>query len=286
MIGVNRMDTTSSPSVVAGVDGSASSAAAVDVAVAEANLRQWPLTIVHASRDGRSGDEALGAARARVEQVAPDLHVTCEFVSGTPPEALGRLAGPDGIIVVGARGLGAAGSMLLGSVSHALVSDAPCPVVVVRTEPGPSHARVVVGIGSEVPTEVVAFAFDEASRRGAELLAAHAWESGVHFAQTLRRSPAEVRQEVMEREEEVLRAARAPWELKYPDLAVRPFVSTTDPSTLIRERSLGADLVVLGRGSLTRTFAPEFGSTVHALLHASACPVVVVPGLAPARGKD
>lgn len=280
------MDTTSSPSVVAGVDGSETSSAAVDAAVVEATLRQWPLILVHASRDGHSGDEALGAARARVEQVAPDLHVTCEFVSGSAPDALGRLAGTDGIIVVGARGRGAASSMLLGSVSHALVSDAPCPVVVVRTDAGPSHARVVVGIGSEVPTEVVGFAFDEASRRGAELLAAHAWESGVHFAQTLRRSPAEVRQEVMEREEQVLRAALAPWELKYPDLAVRPLVSTTDPTSLIREQSLGADLVVLGRGSLNRTIAPEFGSTVYALLHASASPVAVVPGLAAEGGKD
>jgi nucleotide-binding universal stress UspA family protein len=278
------MDKTPGPSVVAGVDGSESSAVAVGVAVTEATLRQWPLTIVHASRDGRSGDEALGTARAQVEQAAPDLHVTCEFVSGSAPEALGRLAGPDGMVVVGARGLGAAGSMLLGSVSHALVSEAPCPVVVVRTASGTRHARVVVGIGSEVPTEVVGFAFDEASRRGAELVAAHAWESGVSFAQTLRRSPAEVRQEIMEREEEVLRAALAPWELKYPDVAVRPFVSTTDPSSLIREQSRDADLVVLGRGSLDRTFAPEFGSTVYAMLHASACPVAVVPGLAPRSG--
>jgi nucleotide-binding universal stress UspA family protein len=271
------MDKAAPPSVVAGVDGSESSAIALDVAVTEAVLRRWPLTIVHVTRTGRSRDPVLVSALARAQEAAPGLGITCESVTGSPPDALGQVAGPHGLLVVGARGLGAAGSMLLGSLSHALVSDAPCPVVVVRTAAAGRHDRVVVGVGRQVPAEVVGFAFDEASRRGAELLAVHAWESTIHFTETLLRSPAEVRRERMEHEEEVLRAALAPWQVKYPDIDVRPLVSTDSPSAAIRSQSLAADLVVVGRGSLNRHVAPELGSTVYALLHASACPVVVVP---------
>ncbi len=51
-------------------------------------------------------------------------------------EVLGRLAqdGAD-LLVVGSRGLSTAKRILLGSVSTALVTHAPCPVLVVRPKP-------------------------------------------------------------------------------------------------------------------------------------------------------
>lgn len=265
------------PSVVAGVDGSAASTRALDVAAAEAALRHWPLRVVHVTKHPRGRDDVVVTARARAEDTAPVLRIGYESMAGSPAAVLSRLAGASGIVVVGARGLGAVGSLLLGSTSHALVSDAPCPVVVVRTTIGRPTGRVVVGICRHVPTEVVGFAFDEASRRGAELLAVHAWETAVHFTEALRRSPAEARQEHMGQEQEVIPAALAPWEVKYPDVAVRRVVSTDSPASLIEEWSAGADLAVVGRGSLSRPVAPEIGSTVYAVLHGSACPVAVVP---------
>ena len=47
---------------------------------------------------------------------------------------------PTDLLVVGSRGLSAAKRLLIGSVSGALVSHAPCPVLVVRPRPATKPA--------------------------------------------------------------------------------------------------------------------------------------------------
>jgi nucleotide-binding universal stress UspA family protein len=84
------------------------------------------------------------------------------------------------MIVVGSRGRGALARTFLGSVSSGLVHHAHCPVAVIHDEDPlmryPSEAPVLVGIdGSPASELATAIAFDEASRRGVELVALHAW---------------------------------------------------------------------------------------------------------------
>jgi nucleotide-binding universal stress UspA family protein len=272
------------PQVVVGVDGSASSTRALDLAIAEAATRGWPLHVVHVSRRPSHRDDVLLTARAHVEDTAHHLSLQCSSVPGSPADVLARTAGPHGVVVVGRRGLGAVGSLLLGSTSAALVANAPCPVYVVSPGDRADAGRVVLGVAEDTAPAVAAFAFDEAARLGAELVALHAWESSVPLREAMTRSPAEVRQERMAREQAVLEEALSPLRSLHPDVPVRGVTSTQDPVDLLRTWSTRADLVVVGRGSLGRRFAPEVDSTAYAVLHRSGCPVVVVPTPVPQPG--
>jgi nucleotide-binding universal stress UspA family protein len=57
-----------------------------------------------------------------------------------------------------------------------VASRAACPVVVVREESVAVHREIAVGIRDPQDTgEAVAFAFEEAALRGADLVAVHTW---------------------------------------------------------------------------------------------------------------
>jgi nucleotide-binding universal stress UspA family protein len=70
-----------------------------------------------------------------------ELPVHGEILRGDPVEALHTRAGALDLLVVGSRGRGPLLRALIGGVSHRLVQDAPCPVLVIprpaaRTEGG------------------------------------------------------------------------------------------------------------------------------------------------------
>ncbi|KKK05145.1 universal stress protein [Micromonospora sp. HK10] len=138
--------------VVVGVDGSECSAEALRWAADEAARRGVPLVAVHAWRYPTAvapGDlvplghdlDALTADAQRLlaESVAgstarhPDLPVRQRLVSGSAAGALVEESKTAQLVVVGAQGRGALAGLLLGSVSHAVLHHAHCPVAVVRT---------------------------------------------------------------------------------------------------------------------------------------------------------
>ena len=151
----------SAPILVA-TDGSKDARVALAVGVDLARRSGSPLHLVHAWMEPvrydymygmpttlEFGDEAkvlldgeLGrAAKAGVEPAGSHL------VSGRPGWTAETVAAGirAGLLVVGSRGLGAIGRLLLGSVSGELVQHAPCPVLVCGAEPGswPPHHLVV-----------------------------------------------------------------------------------------------------------------------------------------------
>lgn len=102
------------------------------------------------------------------------------MVSGPSVPALVELSTEAQLIVVGCRGRGALARGLLGSISTGLVHHSHCPVAIIHDEdplmPHPSQAPVVVGVdGSPASSKAIAIAFEEASFRGVELVAVHAW---------------------------------------------------------------------------------------------------------------
>jgi nucleotide-binding universal stress UspA family protein len=125
--------------VVLGADGSACSEAAAAFAFEEAELRHAPLVAVCALADapgslGGAGrlQEGFETLISRFEKEHPDVTVLRQVSPGGPRPALLAAAHRAQMLVVGARGLGGVRGMRLGSVSHAVVQHAPCPVGVVH----------------------------------------------------------------------------------------------------------------------------------------------------------
>ncbi|MBP0449027.1 universal stress protein [Kitasatospora sp. RG8] len=138
--------TQESPYVVVGVDGSASSAAAVDVAIGLAAERHADLRAVqvwHRPAIGRVDPQSteqelrrlLVEATAGPRGLHPEVHVAHEVVHGHPVEELAKASEHALAVVVGRRGDGGFTGMRLGSVPHGLLHRAHCPVVTVPTPP-------------------------------------------------------------------------------------------------------------------------------------------------------
>jgi nucleotide-binding universal stress UspA family protein len=62
----------------------------------------------------------------------PEVSVWHRVLPGTPRSALLAAAAEAQLLVVGARGRGGFDEMSLGSIAHAVLQYAPCPVAVVR----------------------------------------------------------------------------------------------------------------------------------------------------------
>jgi nucleotide-binding universal stress UspA family protein len=90
----------------------------------------------------RNGREAVEVAGQQLEEAAADVDavvdVRTEALTGEPGRRLREHATPDDLLVLGSRGYGPVQSVLLGSVSKAVVGNSPCPVVVVPRASGQS----------------------------------------------------------------------------------------------------------------------------------------------------
>lgn len=140
--------------VVVGTDDSDVSARAVEAAVEVAEREGAALHIVSVARPrsmeswayveaAKGGTDETHALREHAEQsllraadragaLHPEVTVTTEVLFGDPGQSLADLGATAGLIVVGSRGRGGFAGMLLGSVSHRVIHDAACPVMVVR----------------------------------------------------------------------------------------------------------------------------------------------------------
>ncbi|MHC1557787.1 universal stress protein [Actinomycetospora sp. C-140] len=141
--------------VVVGVDGSPTSAAAVDFAVEAADAAGCPLVAVHTWWDLRIGPDleplldwgAIATSERRIlaEQLAghsaahPDVAISSVVERTHPSAALEHHARGARLLVVGTRGRGPVAGLLLGSVSRRMVHRSPCPLAVVPPPGGPRH---------------------------------------------------------------------------------------------------------------------------------------------------
>jgi nucleotide-binding universal stress UspA family protein len=124
--------------IVAGIDGSDTSADVLDFAGTEAALRHVPLTAVCALADA-PGElamaERIGEDFERIvtrwEKDHPEVELYRQVTSQSARGALIDAAYDAQLLVLGRRGRGGLPHMMLGSVTQALLAHTPCPVAVV-----------------------------------------------------------------------------------------------------------------------------------------------------------
>jgi nucleotide-binding universal stress UspA family protein len=133
--------------VVAGVDGSPGSVAALRVAAEEARLRNarlrvvmawqltWPELAIETPRVLQQVQERaraqLDAALAALDSSDAGLEIDADLVSGHPVTVLIEATEDATMLVVGTRGTSGVVGTVVGSVAHALIHHAHCPVLVV-----------------------------------------------------------------------------------------------------------------------------------------------------------
>ncbi|OBG60468.1 MULTISPECIES: universal stress protein [unclassified Mycobacterium] len=280
--------------IVVAVDGSTASNAAARWAAREAAMRKVPLTVVHAvttptatwppvpypdSLAVRLEDEGkkaiMHAIKLAEEALAADREIAInrELVYSSPALALIKMSDEAEMVVVGTAGRGLLARGVLGSVSATVVRHANCPVAVIHGDDLPDNgdAPVLVGIdGSPASELATAVAFDEASRRGVDLMALHAW-SDIAISELPEADWSSLEEEAQRSLAENL----AGWQERYPDVTVQRLVERDAPARQLAEKSEFAQLLVVGshgRGGLSGIL---LGSVSNAVLHSVRIPVIV-----------
>jgi nucleotide-binding universal stress UspA family protein len=140
------------PGIVVGVDESSHSHEALDWAVREAAVRKVGVTVVSVVPAMASpwtghplsvpdSDQAMHKARKAAEEavakstsaISPAPSVDVQVFVGFPVQGLLDASRDADLLVVGSRGAGGFGALLLGSVSTQVAHHAVCPVVIVPT---------------------------------------------------------------------------------------------------------------------------------------------------------
>jgi nucleotide-binding universal stress UspA family protein len=141
--------------ITVGIDGSAHSSRALEWALNEAAVRHAPVTVLTVRpvamnawigtpiilrQDPADLEESRLAAEEMTAKAISQLgdaqpsSVTVRAISGFPALALIEASRAADLVVVGCRGGGGFGKLLIGSVSNQVVHHAHCPVVVVPSE--------------------------------------------------------------------------------------------------------------------------------------------------------
>ncbi len=276
--------------ILVGVDGSAESDAAVRWATREAILRNelitllhvvaWPTSVMQGNvtvRQRENAGDVIEHGRktlfAEVGESPPEVQADVQYADVVP--TLVDASKQARMVVVGSRGMGAVGRLLMGSVSRGLVHHAHCPVAVIRAEEASApnqNAPVVLGIdGSPASEAATAWAFEEASSLGVPLVALHVW-SDVGILHT---GHADLH-EYASQGEQVLAERLAGWQEQYPDVHVRRRVECDQPARWLLEESEHAQIVVVGSRGRGGFAGMSLGSVSARVAQSAKSPVVVV----------
>ncbi|MGW6621948.1 universal stress protein [Nocardia sp. NPDC055002] len=226
-----------------------------------------PFDIATLRRDGES--IVTDAAQRAVESAAPiaETVISTAVVEGSTVAVLRDRSRSARLLVVGSRGRGALRRALLGSVSTSLARHAECPVAVIPETGFDADAAVVVGVdGSPCSADAIAIAFDEASRRGARLVAVYAWSEFYRY---------EARTTLQVEAEAVLSECLAGYAEKYPEVSVDRIAVEDRPARALLNAGADAQLVVVGSHGRGGFAGMTLGSVAQAVLHGTDRPLII-----------
>ncbi len=294
----DHIHTAAAGAVVVGIDGSPHAEEALAWAAEQAALENRPLVALYAAdsaaayaqvwQDGRAIDhiemmrDVESNARAMAEEHAervralhPGLEVRAVVTLSDARRALLEAAEHATLVVVGSRGRGPVGSLLLGSVSAALSRHAACPVVVLRPGAVRHEGGVVVGVdGRPAAQPVLDFAFREASLRGRHLTVLHTHVDQLALAYGLSGlgDPVEAKEA-----ERTLAEAVAGFAEKFPDVEVTRSVRGEEVGQALLTADSDASLIVVGRRRRGGPLASLHAGVATAVLEHAETAVAVVP---------
>ena len=280
--------------IIVGADGTDASKATVRWAAREAHRRRLPLRVVHAYEwewrearydmstdyldDARRIGEGVTATAVHEARVAaPDVEIEGDPVIGHPAARLLADAEDAALLVLGSRGRGGFGSLLLGSVSQRVATHAYGSVVVVRGRGDLAEGPVVAGVDDSAAADaVLETAFDQAAGRESALTVVRSYLPPLPLWMSDTRGLDVPTPEADARERARLEEQLAPWRDKYPRVPVEVVLTHEGIASVLVRQSADARLVVVGsrgRGVIAGTL---LGSTGLQLLHHAECPVYIV----------
>lgn len=267
--------TSRSPDVLAAVDGSWPSAAALDWAAADAAALGTGLTVcIVVAAPGADPElcfarKVVDSAIERARSVAPGVPVRGTVAVGAPGPELARLARQEVELVLGASGLG--GSPRLGLVSDYATAHAPVPVVVVRPVP-PGARTVVVGVDGHLHTDgALDHAFHHAARHGLDVRALYGYSARA-LVPAVPATGWVVPDGGGLTAEHLVRDQLDRWAGRFPDVPAEAAAVEGSAAAVLSAASAMAALVVVGGPA--DPFADSVGTRLAR--HAS-CPVALVP---------
>lgn len=288
-------------SITVGVDGSVEALTAAHWAAKEAELRRLPLRIILAMNEPVAGhsdyvfpppvlEAARQVNRTRLDHAAsvirdlhPDLEVATDLEFTDPRRALVAASSRTALTVVGSRGRGRLAEVLVGAVALHVTAHAHSPVAVVPATDlsGDDLTRpILLGVdGGPSGAAAIGYAFEEASLRGARLLAVLVLDDTESWLADEGRPP---RRPALDEALTQLAAQLAPWQEKYPQVPVEQVVRRGRPAPGLLDCFRGwpdrdrPGLVVVGSRGHSGLSGLLLGSTSQQLIARSPVPVVVV----------
>lgn len=210
------------------------------------------------------------------------LEVEQRVIHGAAGQVLIAQAAHSDLVVVGSRGLGGFKGLLLGSVSHQVVTHAPCVVVVVphgaRTAPSSSvGAPMLVGVdGSANSIAALRWAAGRARATGTTIRAILVWRppgTMTPASISMEPSPTDIaRHDASTMLDEYVAEAALPGNVQVERVAIEGM-----PAKMLIDEGRHAELLVVGARGHEGFAGLLLGSVTTAVVRHAPCPVAVIP---------